>query len=96
MRDNLHLSAALSGITAAVVGVILNLAVWFGLRVAFDEVGSMDIAGLSLPMLDFATADLMAIGLTIVAGVAMFRFHLDVLRTLAICGGGAMLLHLVL
>lgn len=96
LRDNLHLSAALSGITAAVVGVILNLAVWFGLRMAFDEVGSVDIVGLSLPMLDFATADLMAIGLTIVAGVAMFRFHLDVLRTLAICGGGAMLLHLVL
>jgi len=56
----------------------------------------VDIVGLSLPMLDFATADLMAIGLTIVAGVAMFRLHLDVLRTLAICGGGAMLLHLVL
>ena len=41
LRDNLHLSAALSGITAAVVGVIMNLAVWFGLRVAFAEVGSM-------------------------------------------------------
>lgn len=96
LRNNLHLSAALSGITAAVVGVILNLAVWFGLRVAFDKIGSINFAGLSVPMLEFATADLTAIGLTIVAGVAMFRFHLNVLLTLAICGGGAMILYLVL
>lgn len=95
LRDNLHLSAALSGITAAVVGVILNLAVWFGLRVAFEEVGSMDIGGLSLPTLNLATANLSAIGLTIVAGLAMFRFHLDVLRTLALCGVGAMTLHVI-
>ena len=96
LRNNRHLSAALSGITAAIVGVILNLALWFGLRVAFDKIGSINFGGLSVPMLELATADLTAIGLTIVAGVAMFRFHLNILLTLAICGGAAMLLHLVL
>lgn len=96
LRDNLHLTAALSGITAAVVGVVLNLAVWFGFRVAFAEVVPQDIAGMSLSLPVLASADLTAIGLTIVAAVAMFRFHLDVLRTLAICGGGAMALHLLL
>ena len=96
LRDNLHLSAALSGITAAVVGVIMNLAVWFGLRVAFAEVGSMEVAGMSLPTMAAESANLTAIGLTIVAGIVMFRLHWDVLRTLALCGGGAILIHLMI
>ena len=96
LRDNVHLSAALSGITAAVVGVIMNLAVWFGLRVAFAEVGSMEVAGMSLPTMAAESANLTAIGLTIVAGIVMFRLHWDVLRTLALCGGGAILIHLMI
>ncbi|MEC8777213.1 MAG: chromate efflux transporter [Pseudomonadota bacterium] len=96
LRDNLHLSAALSGITAAVVGVIMNLAVWFGLRVAFAEVGSMEVAGISLPTMAAESANLTAIGMTIVAGIVMFRLHWDVLRTLALCGGGAILIHLMI
>ncbi|MEC7537611.1 MAG: chromate transporter, partial [Pseudomonadota bacterium] len=96
LRDNLHLSAALSGITAAVVGVIMNLAVWFGLRVAFAEVGSMEVAGISLPTMAAESANLTAIGMTIVAGIVMFRLHWDVLRTLALCGVGAILIHLMI
>lgn len=95
LRENLHLTAALSGITAAVVGVILNLAVWFGIRVAFADVGSIDFAGMSLPRPDIGTANWTAIGFTAIAAISMFRFHLDVLRTLAICGGGAVLVHLL-
>ena len=95
LRDNLHLSAALSGITAAVVGVILNLAVWFGLRVAFSNVGSVEFAGLHLPTLAAESANLTAIALTVVAGITMFRFHWDILRTLALCGGSAILVHLI-
>ena len=96
LRDNVPLSAALSGITAAVVGVIMNLAVWFGLRVAFAEVGSMEVAGISLPTMAAESANLTAIGMTIVAGIVMFRLHWDVLRTLALCGGGAILIHLMI
>jgi chromate transporter len=96
LRDNRSLSAALSGITAAVVGVILNLAVWFGLRVVFAEVGSVNFAGMSLPAPDVATINFVALVLTAVAGLAMFLLHLDVLKTLAICGAGAIAAHLLL
>ena len=93
LRNNTHLSAALSGITAAVVGVILNLAVWFGLRVAFANIGSVEVAGMHLPTIAAETANLTAIALTFVAGIVMFCLHWDVLRTLALCGGGAILMH---
>ncbi len=39
LRGNVKLSAALSAVTAAVVGVVLNLAVWFGVRVLVPEHG---------------------------------------------------------
>src|SRR5206468_3561088 len=48
LRGNKALSAALSAITAAVVGVILNLAVWFALHVLFTEVHQMRVIGLTL------------------------------------------------
>jgi chromate transporter len=43
LRGNLKLTAALTAVTAAVVGVILNLAVWFGLQVLFPDRTSMDV-----------------------------------------------------
>ncbi len=95
LRDNRSISAALSGITAAVVGVILNLAFWFGLRVVFAEVSAIDFGVLALPMPNIATVDGVALGLTAAAGLAMFRFHQGVLRTLAYCGGVALLLHFI-
>ena len=45
LRSNRALSGALAAITAAVVGVILNLAVWFGLHVLFREVRELRWAG---------------------------------------------------
>jgi chromate transporter len=42
LRGNVNLTTTLSAITAAVVGVILNLAVWFGLHVIFPQAGSVD------------------------------------------------------
>lgn len=48
LPDNRVLSAALTAITAAVVGVILNLAVWFGLHVVFEEVQTITPFGLDL------------------------------------------------
>ena len=45
LRGNRVLAAALTGITAAVVGVVLNLAIWFGLRVMFAELSDVDAAG---------------------------------------------------
>ena len=96
LRDNRSISAALSGITAAVVGVILNLAFWFGLRVVFADVGAADFGVLSLPVPNLETLDIVALLLTVGAAIAMFRFHQGVLRTLAYCGGAALILHFVL
>lgn len=95
LRDNRSISAALSGITAAVVGVILNLAFWFGLRVVFADVGAVAFGAMSLPVPDFDTLNVVALALTIGAAIAMFRFHQGVLRTLAYCGGAALILHFV-
>jgi len=85
LRGNRNLSGALAAITAAVVGVILNLALWLGLHVLFGEVGVLDlgIAGPAWPV--WSTLDLWALGLMLVAVIALFRLHLGVLATLGIC-----------
>ena len=53
LRGNVHLTAALSTITAAVVGVVLNLAVWFGLHVLFPG-GAIDWFAVMLGVAAFA------------------------------------------
>lgn len=71
-----RLASALSAITAAVVGVILNLSVWFALHVFFAETTthSFGPATLLWPAVD--TIDVGAIGLAAVAAILLFRFHL--------------------
>ena len=79
-----RLSGALAAITAAVVGVILNLSVWFGLHVLFGKVERMD--GWFKPWLpDWAGLDWAALALSLLAAVALLRFHLGVVKTLALC-----------
>jgi chromate transporter len=80
LRANRALSAALSAITAAVVGVIANLGLWFALHYWFNRLTPGPLA-LELP--DLATADWPAITLSAVALVAAFRFKLGVLPLLA-------------
>jgi len=87
LRSNRALSAALSAITAAVVGVILNLAVWFGLHVLFAEVGETRIGVLRLFTPALATIDWAAVALTAVAVVALFRLRRGMIQTLALCAG---------
>ena len=86
LRGNRALSAALSAITAAVVGVILNLALWFAIHVVFRQVVSVDWHGIEpdLPLL--SSIDWRAAVLAAVAMFAMFRLKLGMLPTLAICG----------
>ena len=82
LRENRALSAALSGITAAVVGVVLNLAVWFSLHTLFGEVRTVEIgvADLLIPL--FATLDWRAVLIAGGAMVAMFRYKVGMLPTL--------------
>jgi chromate transporter len=85
LRGNRALRAALSAITAAVVGVILNLSIWFGLHVVFARVNERHVGPLRLFTPDLASLDLAATVLAGLAMLAMFRFHLGLTKTLALC-----------
>nr|WP_224545665.1 chromate efflux transporter [Mesorhizobium sp. CA16]MBZ9914085.1 chromate efflux transporter [Mesorhizobium sp. CA16] len=80
LRQNKALAAALGAITAAVVGVIMNLALWFALHVVFGKVASVGW-GVEVPVL--SSLDWRAALLSGAAMVAMFRLKLGMLPTLA-------------
>ena len=57
LRGNKALNAALSAITAAVVGVVLNLAIWFAIHSVFRETVPVDAFPLSFDAPNFVTVD---------------------------------------
>lgn len=71
LRENARLTMALSAITAAVVGVVLNLAVWFGLNVLVPESGRVDWY---------------AVVVSVVAFVGLTRWKWDVIPVVALAG----------
>jgi len=79
-----RLNGALSGITAAVVGVILNLSVWFALHVFFAEVAETALGPITLWLPDLATVDLGAILLAGLAGWLLLIRKWDLLAVLAV------------
>jgi chromate transporter len=82
-----RLKSALAAVTAAVVGVILNLTVWFGLNVLFRKVDTITTGPLHLTMPQWATVDLRALTLSALAFALLFALHRGIITTLAICGG---------
>jgi len=94
LRGVTWLSDALAAITAAVVGVIANLAVWFGLHVLFGEVGEIRAGPLHLPSVDPASLDIAALAIALAAGIALIVFRIGLLKVLAgaVAGGVAVLL----
>lgn len=95
LRNNRALSAALSAITASVVGVILNLALWFGVHVLFEKVAVVRILGIRLLSPDWTTLSLPALALAAIALASMFRYRLGVVRTLTLCAGVGVALSLL-
>jgi chromate transporter len=85
LRGDARLASALAAITAAVLGVILNLAVFLGVHVLFREVGELGFGPIRGAWPVWASLDWGALGLAVVAAVALFWFRLGVLWTLAIC-----------
>jgi chromate transporter len=83
MRGNTALGGAMSAITAAVVGVILNLAVWFGLHVLFAEAKPVALGPLTLDVPVFGSLLLPSLVLTLGAAFAIFRLRLSVIAVLA-------------
>lgn len=85
LRGVRSLGAALSAVTAAVVGVILNLAVWFGVHVAFRDTVAWQGYGLDVSLPVLPSIDVFAAMLAIAAAVALFRFKIGVIQTLLAC-----------
>jgi chromate transporter len=85
LRGNKALSAALATITAAVVGVILNLAVWFGLHVLFADLNEVHGLGMRLDVPVLSSVKFPSLLLTLGALLAVFRFKVGMLTVLAAC-----------
>jgi len=89
LRKVRWLSAMLGGITAAVVGVIANLALWFSLHVLFSQVVEKAVGPFTLPLPVWSTIDNAAV---LIAGAAalllvVFRMNMPLVLLLAACFG---------
>jgi chromate transporter len=94
LRGNKALSGALSAITAAVVGVVLNLAIWFAIHTIFAEVRPWRWGILAFDMPVLSSVRLWALLLSVAAIVAIFRFKVGMIPTLVACSAAGVALHL--
>ncbi len=95
MRGNRALAGALAAITAAVVGVILNLTIWFAVHALFREVQPVRSYGLSFDMPVLASVNPWALLLTLGAVVATFWFKIGMIPTLTACCLAGVALYLL-
>lgn len=95
LRANKALSGALTAITASVVGVILNLAIWFGLHVVFRTVGTVSAGPLSFAWPDLRSLDPAAALLAVAAAIAIFRLKLGLIPTLGAAAAGGLVFRYV-
>lgn len=93
MRGNKALNGALSAITAAVVGVILNLAIWFAIHTIFHEVKPVRGYGFAFDMPVLRSVDPWALALAVAAMIAIFRFKAGMLPVLAACSVAGIALY---
>jgi len=82
-RNNPHINTTLSAVTGGVLGVILTFAIRFGTRTIFTESVPISGFGLDFSLPNFASADPWALAIAVVAAIAMFRFGLGMVATLA-------------
>ncbi|PLU00951.1 chromate efflux transporter [Sinorhizobium medicae] len=95
LRNNVALTGAMSAITAAVVGVILNLAVWFGLHTLFSEVVTWRLGWFALDVPDPASLVLPSLVLTAAAAIAIFRYQASIIATLLACAVAGLVWSLI-
>jgi chromate transporter len=94
LRGQRGLNAALSAITAAVVGVVLNLAVTFAAFALFDDVSRGRFLGAEFPVPDLASVDAFAALLALAAFAALWRYKLNVLYVVVACAGAGLVYRL--
>ena len=85
-----RLAGALAGVTAAVVGVILNLSLWFALHVIFGSVNAQWHGPLRLWTPDLASLNVEALSLSILASLLLFGVRLGIVGTLALTAAAAL------
>ena len=95
VRNNKALAATLTAITAAVVGVILNLAIWFALHTLFGHVDKRHLYGLSFQAPILNTLNVPALLLSLAAMVALFRFQVGMIPTLIGSSIAGILFHFI-
>jgi len=83
LRNHRALTSALSGVTAAVVGVILNLAVWFAIHTMFRAVDIEHHGPLRLYVPEWATVNWVSVAIAAASAVALLRFKVGMLWVLA-------------
>jgi chromate transporter len=93
LRSNPRLSGALTAVTAAVVGVILNLTIWFALHVLFARVEEARAGPLRWYAFDPAALDWKAAALALVAAFLMLRLHRGLVETVAVMAAAGILLR---
>lgn len=95
LRGRKSLNCILSAITASVVGVITNLAIWFALHVLFGKVNDVSFAELKLWIPDFSTFDFASTLLTIGSAIATLRYKIGMIPVLAVCALVGIILNLI-
>jgi chromate transporter len=95
LRGNRALDGALAAITAAVVGVILNLAIWFALHVLFTEVNERRVLDITLDVPEPSSLRVASLILTTGAVLAVFRFKAGMIATLVACASVGVAYHLL-
>ena len=93
LRHNLPLAAALSAVSAAVVGVVANLAIWFALHYLFRTTRDQSFGPIHVDLPVLASVDVAAMALSLVGLFAMFRFRLGVFPILGLCAAGGLLIR---
>jgi chromate transporter len=91
-----RLKGALKAITAAVVGVILNLSIWFALHVLFTTVSREQFGPVTLWRPDVATIEWLALALFLLSCFLAFRLHWGVIRILLVASALGAALRLIL
>ena len=94
LRDNKKLNAALSAITASVVGVVLNLAIWFAIHTIFREITPVRFFPFSFDAPLPTSVDAWALALSVAAAIAIFKFKVGMIPTLAGCCIAGVILYL--
>jgi hypothetical protein len=90
LRGKTRLSNALTTITAAIVGVVLNLALWFAINTLFSSVREVTAFGGSVPVPVWTSVDWFAVAVAAVAFVGLWRYRWNVIPVVAVSALGGL------